>query len=145
MRLLQAVGVAMVAFASIQAAAPIQSAGHATAAQCASLSTLKLPNTTITSAEVFGAGSGRQGRGSFEEVPSFCRVAATLTPSSDSDIKVEVWLPLANWNGKLQGVGNGGWSGAVNTGALATAVRRGYAAASTDTGRLANPERCSVS
>jgi feruloyl esterase len=64
----------------------------------------------------------------------FCRVAATLTPSSDSDIKVEVWLPLANWNGKFQGVGNGGWSGAVSTGALATAVRRGYAAASTDTG-----------
>ena len=103
-------------------------------ASCASLASLKLPNTTITAAETLGAGSGRQGRGSFEDVPSFCRVAATLTPSSDSDIKVEVWLPLANWNGKFQGVGNGGWSGAIGTGALATAVRRGYAAASTDTG-----------
>src|SRR5689334_18153540 len=31
-----------------------------------------------------------------------CRIAATLKPSSDSDIAVEVWLPADNWNGKFQ-------------------------------------------
>jgi feruloyl esterase len=63
-------------------------------------------------------------------------VAATLTPSSDSDIKVEVWLPVENWNKKLQSVGNGGWAGVISYPALANALREGYAAASTDTGHV---------
>ena len=58
---------------------------------------------------------------------------ATATPTPDSDIKVEVWLPEA-WNGKLLGVDNGGFSGAINYAALAGAVTKGYAAVSTDTG-----------
>jgi feruloyl esterase len=68
------------------------------------------------------------------DLPAFCRVEATLTPSSDSDIKIEVWLPTANWNGKFQAVGNGAWNGAIGYAALAEALRRGYAASSTDTG-----------
>ncbi len=68
------------------------------------------------------------------DVPAFCRVAATLTPTKESDIKIEVWLPAAGWNGKLQAVGNGGWNGNIDTNALAGAVRRGYAGTSTDTG-----------
>ena len=50
-------------------------------------------------------------------------MAATLTPSSDSDIKIEVWLPTAGWNGKFQAVGNGGWAGAISYAAMAEAVR----------------------
>jgi feruloyl esterase len=69
-----------------------------------------------------------------KDLPAFCRVSVTLTPSSDSDIKSEVWLPLAGWNGKFQQVGNGGWNGAIQYPALASALRRGYAASSTDTG-----------
>ncbi|HEY2932865.1 MAG TPA: tannase/feruloyl esterase family alpha/beta hydrolase, partial [Acidobacteriota bacterium] len=61
-------------------------------------------------------------------------VAVTLTPSSDSDIKIEVWLPAASWNGKFQAVGNGGWAGAISYGALASSLQEGYATASTDTG-----------
>jgi feruloyl esterase len=61
-------------------------------------------------------------------------VQATLTPSSDSDIKIEVWLPSAGWNRKLQAVGNGGWAGTIDYGALAAAVTHGYAAVATDTG-----------
>ena len=57
----------------------------------------------------------------------------TATPTRDSDIKVEVWLPDA-WNGKLLGIDNGGFSGAINYAALAAAVTKGYAAVSTDTG-----------
>ena len=70
----------------------------------------------------------------YAETPAFCRVTATLTPTTDSDITVEVWLPKTGWNGKLQGVGNGGFAGTIPYAALAAAVRAGYAAAGTDTG-----------
>src|SRR5690348_10288542 len=91
------------------------------AASCDSLAALDLPRAAITSARVTGD-------------PASCRVAATLRPSSDSDIKIEVWLPVSGWNGKYQAVGNGGWSGSINTRAMAQAVVRGYATSSTDTG-----------
>ena len=64
-----------------------------------------------------------------------CRVAATLKPSADSAIDIEVWLPESSaWNGKFQMVGNGGWAGTISYGAMANAVEEGYATASTDTG-----------
>ena len=74
------------------------------------------------------------GGNQFADLPAFCRVTATLKPTSESDIKIEVWLPASGWNGKFQAVGNGGWNGNIDQAALATALRRGYAAASTDTG-----------
>jgi feruloyl esterase len=102
---------------------------------CESLSTLKLPDTTITSAQTVAASTPAGGRGApSAPLPAYCRVQATIKPTSDSDIKVEVWMPVTGWNGKFQGVGNGGWSGSIGTGALQTAIRAGYAAASTDTG-----------
>jgi feruloyl esterase len=58
----------------------------------------------------------------------------TIKPTTDSDIKVEVWMPMTGWNNKFQGVGNGAWQGSIGTAALATALRKGYATASTDTG-----------
>ena len=70
----------------------------------------------------------------YADLPAFCRVTATLTPTSDSDIRIEVWLPAAGWNGKFQAVGNGGWLGAIVHPALGGALRRGYATAATDTG-----------
>lgn len=45
-----------------------------------------------------------------KNLPSFCRVAAKISPTTDSDIKIEVWMPLSGWNGKLEAVGNGGWA-----------------------------------
>ena len=80
------------------------------------------------------AAGGRGGGNSFADLPAFCRVAATLKPTADSDIKMEIWLPAAGWNGKFLAVGNGGWNGNIDQNAIATALRRGYAAASTDTG-----------
>ena len=113
----------------------------AEAATCESLSSLKLPETTITLAQPVAAGAftppagGRGGNPqAFQSLPAFCRVAATLRPTPESDIKIEVWLPESGWNGKFQGVGNGGWNGNIDTNALASGVRRGYATASTDTG-----------
>jgi feruloyl esterase len=112
----------------------------AAAATCESLASLALPDTTITSAQAVAAGAFTPPPGGFpsaispKSLPAFCRVAATIRPSKDSDIKIEVWLPVEGWNGKFQGVGNGGWVGAIIYPALMEALGRGYAAASTDTG-----------
>jgi feruloyl esterase len=114
---------------------------HADAASCDAMAGLALPNTTITSAVDVPPGaftSPGPGGGGYETLPAFCRVAATLTPSPDSDIKIEVWLPAAGWNGKFQAVGNGGWTGSIPYRALAGAVASGYATAGTDTGHVGN-------
>jgi feruloyl esterase len=107
------------------------------AQSCEKLSDLKLANTTITSAQTVGAAGFAPASGSaapFKEVPAFCRVTGVIRPTADSDIKFEVWMPKSGWNGKFQGIGNGGFAGLISQPALAAAVSRGYAAASTDTG-----------
>ena len=111
------------------------------AAPCENLGDLKLPDTMITSAQSVPAGgfapaggAGRGGGNQFGDLPAFCRITATLKPSSDSNIKIEVWMPASNWNGKFEAVGNGGWNGNIDSNALATGLRRGYATAATDTG-----------
>ena len=102
--------------------------------------TLKLADAKITSAHLVPAGSfapppaGTDTPRPVANLPAFCRVELTLTPSSDSDIKTEVWMPVSGWNGKFQQVGNGAFAGSIQYGALGDALRRGYAAASTDTG-----------
>jgi feruloyl esterase len=74
----------------------------------------------------------------YKSLPAFCRVQLTDKPSSDSDIKIEVWMPQNGWNGKFEGVGNGGWAGVIGYPAMAAAVAAGYATASTDTGHVGN-------
>jgi feruloyl esterase len=110
---------------------------------CDSLSKVSLPNVIITAAQSIAAGAftpppapGPFGPNPalFKGLPAFCRVMATLTPSSDSDIKIEVWLPASGWNNDFQAIGNGGWNGTMGYGPLAEAVKRGFAAAGTDTG-----------
>ena len=118
------------------------------ATTCESLNSLKLPNTAINSAQTIAAGAftppavpGRAGRAPasnpYKDLPSFCRVTATLTPTPDSDIKIEVWLPVtSDWNHKYEAVGNGGWAGVISYSELADALRGGYATSSTDTGHV---------
>jgi feruloyl esterase len=103
---------------------------------CADLARLALPDTTITRAEVAGAGAGAGTTPGVDasRLPAFCRVAATLKPTADSDIRIEVWMPAQGWNGKFLGTGNGGASGAIGYAALADGISRGYAVAATDTG-----------
>src|SRR5687767_3868904 len=118
----------------------------ATAQSCESLTSLRLPDTSIRSAQVVGAGGFRipadwlalqppavQAR-RYNDLPAFCRVAATLKPSSDSDIEIEVWLPVLDWNRKFLAVGNGGLAGSISYVAMADALKRGYATSGTDTG-----------
>jgi feruloyl esterase len=130
--------------AVLLAVAPTFAAGRS----CESLASMTLPQTTISAAVPVAAGAftppgaGTRGGGAqnnaFGSLPAFCRVAATLTPASDSDIKVEVWLPASGWNGKFIAVGNGGFSGSISYPAMAEALGRGYATASTDTGHVGN-------
>jgi len=104
---------------------------------CERLSDLKLENTTITAAQSVAAGSFTPPTGTsvpYKETPAFCRVTGIIKPTSDSEIKFEVWLPASGWNGKFQGVGNGGFAGSISHTGLGGALARGYAAASTDTG-----------
>jgi feruloyl esterase len=110
---------------------------------CDNLSKLSLPNVTITSAQSVAAGAfappaspgpGQPNTALFKGLPEFCRVMATLTPSSDSDIKMELWLPASGWNNDFQAIGNGGWNGTMGYGPLAEGVKKGFATAGTDTG-----------
>ena len=113
---------------------------------CERLKSLSLPNTTISAAELVAAGpfhAPDQAEGPPVMLPAHCRVAAVLAPSSDSNIEMEMWLP-ADWNGKFEAVGNGGWAGNIEyirpnaVGARrAEALKEGYATASTDTGHKA--------
>jgi feruloyl esterase len=80
---------------------------------------LVLPDTTVTAAQLVPAGTYTAPDGEvFTNMPAFCRVAATLTPTSDSDINMELWMPFSNWNGKYAGTGNGGSGGVIVYSAL---------------------------
>ena len=110
-------------------------------ASCEGLASLALPHVKIDAVQVVAQGAfvapgpGRSGAPNpYAKTPAFCRVSATLTPSSDSNIKAEVWLPASGWNGTYQAVGGGGWAGVISYPAMAAAVAAGYATASTDTG-----------
>lgn len=106
-----------------------------TGASCASLSGTSLPDTKINVAQEVTDGSFKPpGEKGLSGLPPFCRVAGVISPSSDSAIEFEVWLPVTGWNQKFQGVGNGGFAGAISYGSLAGALQRGYASSSTDTG-----------
>ena len=63
----------------------------------------------------------------------------SLETTSDSDVKIEVWLPASGWNGKLQGIGNGGFAGLIDDMQLVAALKHGYAATATDTGHAGSP------
>jgi feruloyl esterase len=89
----------------------------------------------VVQAQRVTAGSFQpEGAAALSRLPAFCRVVAALNPVAGSDVRIEVWLPIEGWNNKLLGVGNGGFTGSIAYAALAEGVKRGYAAASTNTG-----------
>jgi len=109
------------------------------AATCASLKNLMLPDTEITAAEpipaaTFTAPYTAPDGEVFPNLPAFCRVAATSTPTSDSNIKIEVWMPYSSWNGRYLGTGNGGIGGRIVYATLASYLPLNYAVANTDMG-----------
>jgi hypothetical protein len=115
---------------------------------CEALAKLAIPQAKVTSAQFVAAGAltmptpggaaqAAAAAAFFKSLPAFCRIAVDSTPTSDSDIKIEVWLPASGWNGKFQGQGNGGFAGSIDFRSMATAIALGYATASTDTGHAA--------
>jgi hypothetical protein len=115
---------------------------------CEKLAGLKIPGATITLAKTVPVGTFvapplpfpvPDQTAFYKGLPAFCRVVAEAKPTADSDIKIEVWMPVSGWNGKLQGIGNGGFAGLIDDRQLGDAVSKGYAATATDTGHPGSP------
>jgi feruloyl esterase len=110
---------------------------QAAAMTCESLAYVRLSHTTITAAQSIPAGTYTAPDGEvFPNMPAFCRVAAALTPTGDSEIGIEVWMPSSTWNRRFEGVGNGGYAGSIPYSAIAPGVSLGYATVGTDTGHV---------
>jgi feruloyl esterase len=127
------VGAAIGLFASVAiAGTPVM------ATPCTNLQSVALEDTTITSAldnttGVFVVPNSNPPQ-TITGLPAFCRVTATLTPTSDSSIKIEVWLPETTWNGRFLGTGGGGFQGIISYNELASGIRAGFAATNSDLG-----------
>ncbi|KAH3944979.1 carboxylic ester hydrolase [Parastagonospora nodorum] len=73
---------------------------------------------------------------------SFCQVRVFLTHQarnhveSQDNVLVEIWLPLDahDWNGRLQATGGGGFAAGMMGAHLGEAIKKGWAAVSTDGG-----------
>jgi len=119
--------------ASSQAAKPASPRGDA--ANCAALAGKTVaPNTNIESAEYLPDGGTV---GTTKISAPFCRIIGLATPTADSHIGFEVWLPPASaWNGKFRGEGSGGSAGAISPGPMRDALMTGYATMSTDNGHV---------
>src|SRR5215471_19175295 len=125
-------------------------------ATCEGLGALTLTNVTITAAQLVAAGTfipsdqssavprgatlPVTARATLSTLAAFCRVEGVIRPSSDSNIRFEVWLPTSTWNARYLGVGNGGgggripYDGDLDTPGLIQALTQGFATAATDTG-----------
>src|SRR5581483_2025088 len=109
------------------------------AADCSSLKNLPLQDTKISLAEAVTSGVAEIADATvpLRELPHFCRVTGVIRPTSDSRIRFEVWLPAEGWNGRVLGVGNGGFAGAISYQQLASYLKRGFAVSGTDAGHQA--------
>jgi feruloyl esterase len=135
--------VSLVSFTLLAATASAQES-------CESLKSLKISGVTISSAEMYGpqrvltipipASPFATARTLKVSTP-VCRVVAYATPTSDSHIGFEVWMPqAASWNKKFEGVGNGGFIGAIDYDEMEAGFQRGFAIAGTDTGHKGTDE-----
>ena len=110
----------------------------AMATPCTNLQSLQLQDTTINSAADNTTGifvvPASNPPSTISGLPAFCRVTATLTPNSDSSIKIEVWLPESAWNGRFLGTGGGGYQGIINYAELADGIKAGFSATNSDLG-----------
>ena len=120
---------ASVSFAALSYSTP------AFASSCGDLTGLKLPNTTIETAQSVPAGDyTTPDKVTRKAMPAFCRVLASVTGAPDSDIRIEMWLPTDGWTGVFHSNGNGGYGGIFDLGypGMEAAIKRGYASANTD-------------
>ena len=105
------------------------------AASCDAVAGMKIDSTTIDTAESHPAGAYTPAGGAeLAGLPAFCQAHGVVTPVEGSKVGFEVWLPEAEWNGKIEMLGNGGYSSAMPFPAMAEQLKRGYAVVGTDTG-----------
>ena len=106
------------------------------ACSASALAAVSLSGATVNGATAVAAGSYTPpGSGALTNLPAFCRITASATPTADSLINFEVWVPDGTaWNGKIVVTGNGGYSPALSYGDMAYAMRQGYAVVGGDTG-----------
>jgi feruloyl esterase len=113
----------------------VATAVPAIAASCDALTNFKIDKASIDAAESHPAGAyAPTGGAELAGLPEFCRAHGVATPVEGSQVGFEVWLPETDWNGKIEMVGNGGYSSAIAYPAMADQLKRGYAAVATDTG-----------
>jgi feruloyl esterase len=127
----------MILPALLVSGAVVGPAAAGTPTSCASLSTFSYPNTTINSANSQPGGpyvAPDAWHLVFTNLPPYCEVQATIQPTADSSIKVRVWMPTTNYNGRYLGTGNGGYAGGFFFSELADGINRGFATANTDMG-----------
>jgi hypothetical protein len=106
---------------------------------CEKLKEAGIPQLAIRNAQIVGAGALQLPPAPFGAVdttklPAFCRVQGSLHPTSDSDIKFELWMPEANWNHRYVQLGNVGLAGQINVMAMVATLADGNATAATDDG-----------
>jgi len=100
---------------------------------CADLAAVTTADSTVTSATAVPAGAVISG----SVVPvAMCRVQGVARPSSDSEIKWEVWLPdtAAAWTGRMKVNGTGGYAGATPYPRLAQDIGDGFVTAGSNMG-----------
>ncbi|MCI0518028.1 MAG: tannase/feruloyl esterase family alpha/beta hydrolase [Woeseiaceae bacterium] len=139
--LLPLVGVMSLVFASGCTPPAQEASKSAQPVACEALAALPIVNTTIEMAEIVAPGVFEPPvpqvpffQADYSILPAFCRVAGSIRPTTDSDIRFELWLPVQGWNGKFMQTGNGGAAGSIIYATLADPLARGYAVAHTDTG-----------
>ena len=104
---------------------PAQADAAGGTAECAALAkSAGSAGVTISASRWIAAAGG---------LPAFCEVQATLNPAPGSAIGVVYRLPQ-DWNGKILGIGGGGWAGNVTLQAGSDGLKRHYATAQTDGG-----------
>ena len=107
---------------------------------CLNLLHAQIANTTITTATLIPAGTDLKSitGASGSLAASTCRVVATVSTQPGEQVGIEVWLPQSGWNGRLFGVGSGGFGGVIPYSGIVSATARGFVAAGTDTGHIAS-------
>ncbi|HVZ20552.1 MAG TPA: tannase/feruloyl esterase family alpha/beta hydrolase [Vicinamibacterales bacterium] len=116
-------------FALIVATATAASAQNACADR---VSRVALPQTTIITAVTIPAGL-RLPADDTKTLGAFCEVVAAIRPTPGSRIQAVYRLP-ENWNGKVLGIGGGGFAGNVTLQGAADGLSRGYAVIENDLG-----------
>ena len=121
------------AIAAAVALALLATAGSAQAADCASLTGVTPEASTITSAAIVTPPAAV---GGVAVTVPVCRVQGVARPSSDSEIKFEVWLPptAATWTGRMKVNGTGGYAGATPYARLAQDSIDGFVTAGSNMG-----------